>query len=89
MDNVHEHIEQALERGVLVQEPDVGEHVLGVLPPEPEQALVEVAAVLLAAAVLADVAEVEDDLEAGEAVLRPGGLQQLSQPSNLYTAGEL
>ncbi len=39
-----------------MQEPYVGEHVLGVLPPEPEQAVVEVAAVLLAAAVLTDVA---------------------------------
>ena len=53
------------------------------LAPEPEQARVEVAAVLLPAPVLADVAHVEDDLEAGELVLGPGGLQQLLQPRHL------
>jgi len=48
-----------------------------VLLPEPEQALVEVVPVVLPAPVLPHIAEVEYDLEAGEAVLCPGGLQQL------------
>ena len=66
-----------------MQQVQVNQHVLRVLPPEPEETLVEVAAVLLAAPILAHVAHVEDDLQAGEAVLRPGSLQQLLQPRHL------